>query len=126
MTIREFIDEYYPIRDIVKRITTDPVTKVMEMDDLPFDEVIEFDGVLQKVVYTSSHIAVPVIELLGTSERDVEKLPDGDEYKELYKIYMENVSVTNIQLEELMGLSKAYLELKQKRRELCNVQGDKR
>ena len=53
MTLKEYIKEYYPIKEKLQIIKSDPIKMIMEQDDLPYDSIVSVDGKLQKVVYIS-------------------------------------------------------------------------
>ena len=65
MTLKEYIKEYYPIKEKLQIIKSDPIKMIMEQDDLPYDSIVSVDGKLQKVVYISEEDFIPVLECLS-------------------------------------------------------------
>lgn len=118
MKLREYINEYYPIRDKVLRKLKNPVQRVMEMDDLPCDEVRAVDGQLQKVIYINDEEYVPVIDILSYTREDIEKMPSCD-FKNAWLAYMENVCTEDVSLEELMSVSREYVKNQCRRKEMA-------
>lgn len=116
MTILEYIEEYYPIQERVDRLMRDPFTLVKESDDLPYDEIMFYDGKVQKVVLYDDEI-IPVYDLLLYDPSDVDAMPDGA-FKEMYKIYMEQVDIKTLSIQEIMSAVRDYeqhkAELKEK------------
>lgn len=117
MTFKEFIRDRYPIKDKIRALNEDPIKRIMEQDDLPFDKILSVDGVLQKVVYVSEDSYVTVMDLLSYYPEDVEKMDDKD-FKDAYFAYMDNIDITDINIENIMAASKEYKNQKQKKDEL--------
>lgn len=120
MKMREYIDTCYPIREKVEQKIKDPVQRVLEADDLPCDDVMSMNGVLQKVVYINASDYVAVVELLSYSRQDIEKLPVGDDFRSAWEAYMENVDVQVVTVQELISASKDYMQLQKRRREMVD------
>lgn len=118
MTILEYIKEYHSIDEQVKRKLKDPVTLVMERDSLPCDDVLPVDGKLQKVVFYTSDDYIPVVDLLSYSKKDIDA-QENVELRETWYAYMENVEQKVLDLEELMSVSKQYVEAQQRKKELA-------
>ena len=118
MKLREYIDQYYPIREKVMQRLKDPVQRVMEMDDLPCDDVRVVDGQLQKVIYINDEEFVPIVDILSYTREDIDKMADCD-FKSAWLVYMENVHVEDISIEELMKVSKEYVKNQRLRREMA-------
>lgn len=117
MTLKEYIKEYYPIKEKLQIIKSDPIKMIMEQDDLPYDSIVSVDGKLQKVVYISEEDFIPVLEILSYSKEEVEKSKDI-EFKEVWKTYMDNVEITDLNLENLMTISKEYIESRKRKEAL--------
>lgn len=117
MTFKEYIKEYHPIKEQVYRKLKDPVSLILERDDLPCDEVRAVDGVLQKVVYISDEEFVPVFDLLSYTKEDVEKLKDAD-FKKVWLAYMENVDVQDLDIDSIITASKEYQNSRKRKKEL--------
>lgn len=118
MTILEYIKEYHSIDEQVKRKLKDPVTLVMERDSLPCDDVLPVDGKLQKVVFYTADDYISVVDLLSYSKKDIDE-QENVELRETWYAYMENVEQKVLDLEELMSVSKQYVEAQQRKRELA-------
>lgn len=118
MKLREYIDKYYPIREKVMRKLKNPVQRVLEMDDLPCDDVRAVDGQLQKIIYVNDEEYVSVVDILSYTKGDIDKMSDCD-FKSAWLAYMENVHVEDISIEELMRVSKEYVKNQRQRREMA-------
>ena len=40
MTLKDYIDEEFPINDLVRQYNSDPITRIIEADSLPFDKIV--------------------------------------------------------------------------------------
>lgn len=117
MTLKEYIRDYYPIQEKLQIIKNDPIKRIMEQDDLPYDGIVVVDGKLQKVVYSSDDEFIPVLEILSYNKEEVEKSTDT-EFKTIWNAYMDNVEVTDLNLETIMAASKEYIENKKRKEAL--------
>lgn len=119
MTIVEFIDDYYPIDDLIKEVKCDPIQRVLNNDDLPCDDVRFIDGELQKVVEISADVYVPVVEILSYCKEDVDAMTDTD-FKNTYYTYMTLIDVEDVTIENIMSASRDYRKNKQAKDSLLN------
>lgn len=108
MTFREFIADYYPIKDRIAAIQSDPIKMIMESDSLPCDDVKFIDGSLQKVVEVTEGVFVPVLDLLAYSESDISSM-DPD-LRKVYQVYMENIEYSDLDIESIMSSARRYKE----------------
>ncbi len=120
MKMRDYIDQFYPIREKVEQKVKNPVQRVLEADDLPYDEVLPVNGVLQKVVYINNSDYVAVVELLSYSKQDIETMPANDDLRVTWEAYMENVDVQVVTVQELISASKEYVQLQKRRKEMVD------
>lgn len=102
MTFRDYIKTKFPIDKIIDDIVSDPVTAVMENDDLPCDAICVIDGVLQKAIELSDGTYMSVINLLSYTKEDVEKMTDED-FKKVYQSYMDNIEIESYTIESIMS-----------------------
>lgn len=107
MTIPEFIDERFPIDDLIKEMKSSPIQRILDNDDLPCDDVRFIDGALQKVVEVSADVYVPVTEILSYCKEDVDKMNDVD-FKTAYTAYMGLIDVTDVCIESIMSAVREY------------------
>ena len=115
MTLREYIEEQYPIDKLIEKVVSDPYTRVMEADVLPYDKICMFDGKLQKVVEISDDEVIPVVDLLSLEEQDLKGC--SPEFVDTYRAYMDNVVLEDVNVQEIMGISRNYKKNKEKKLE---------
>ena len=84
MNLVEFIDEYYPIDEKIKQYEADPFKRIMDNDDLPYDDIRMYEGKLQKVVYLSD---------------------DEVNFKKLWQTYYKSVNIKERKNHKLMKMS---------------------
>ena len=109
MTLREYIDEQYPVNNLIEHYTKDPYTRVMNADFLPYDKICMYDGKLQKVVEISDDEVIPVLDLLSYDERDVVKC--SQEFKDAYYAYMDNIVLESVDVQDIIHMSRNYKKL---------------
>lgn len=119
MTLRDYIEQVYPIKDRVERIRNDPRKQILESDILPCDGVVFIDGVLQKAVEVSDGYWVSVLDLLMNEAADVEKLAD-DDYKKAYYSYMELIDNKDAAYADIVASVKEYKNNMKKKAEMTN------
>lgn len=107
MTIPEFIDERFPIDDLIAEMKSSPIQRVLDNDDLPCDDVRYVNGALQKVVEVTADVYVPVTEILSYCKEDVDKMNDVD-FKNAYTAYMGLIDVTDVNIESIMSAVREY------------------
>ena len=120
MNLVEFIDEYYPIDEKIKQYEADPFKRIMDNDDLPYDDIRMYEGKLQKVVYLSDDEVIPVFELLSYTAEDIKKLNNA-ELSSVYNAYMDNIDVTDMTIEEIMSAVQDYSRAKENKERLLNA-----
>lgn len=113
MVLRDYIQEQYPIKGIIERYASDPYTRIMNADCLPYDRICMYDGKLQKVVEVSDEEVIPVLDVLSWEESDLEGC--SQEYKDIYHAYMDNVVLESLDVQEIINLSKSYKQSKEKK-----------
>lgn len=114
MTLKEYVQRGNKFKSIVRQRIKDPITVVMEQDDLPYDAIMPVEGIIQKVVYISDDMFVPVIELISYYKKEVENMKD-ENFKNAYFAYMDNVEVEDVDLESIINMSREYLEKKEQK-----------
>lgn len=117
MTLCEYVRSYYPIKQRIQNRLSNPVQQVMEADQLPYDEILPVEGIYQKVVYLTDEDYITVTELLSFSDEDMKTMPDC-ELKDVWKVYMENIDITDFNVLEIMNSAKRYFEEREKRGEV--------
>ena len=123
MNIKQFCEEYYPVKEKIRQIIQDPYLLVKECDSLPYDAIQVVDGKLQKVVYLddSQESVIPVYDLLAYSKEDMDKEPDSP-FKDMYNIYMSQIDLKSISIQEIMSAVSDYEQHKkelQRKVEMC-------
>lgn len=117
MTLREYINTIYPIDALIEVIKSDPIKAIMENDDLPYDEIRMYDGVMQKVVELEDGTFIGVMELLSYTKEDVLKLKD-EELRNAYFAYMDNVVIEPVTLEYIMSSARELKKRKEQKKEM--------
>ena len=120
MNFVEFIKMKYPIEEKLAREKANPITVVMENDDLPYDDIKLVDGTYQKVVELSNTEFIPVIELLSLNEKYFQDGKDKD-LEEVWNAYKDQVELAGLSIAELSDLAEEYQKMKRKREKLINV-----
>lgn len=89
MKIQEFIDTYYPeVRDRAKQME-----KYSKLEELPHDGV-SYDESGEKVPYVLCNgDEIPVIDIITNTEEDFAKIYPDMEARELYKNYIEALTI---------------------------------
>lgn len=123
MTLREYIEEHYPIRDKIERIKSDPRKQIMDSDFLPCDDVKFINGELQKAVQLEDGEWVAVMDFLTHEPDDVRKMNIKEEWKQAYFAYMEYVSNDDVAFADIMSAVREYKTHMARKKELvANVQ----
>ncbi len=87
MKLMEFVDKY--CSDLVEHYQEK--NKALELDDLPYDDIIEDDtGEKIKVVYAGQK-AIPVMDIISSTREDFAVLYPDFESRELYDRYIEQL-----------------------------------
>lgn len=116
MTLKSYIEEQFPIDKIIEQYNSDPIAKIMEADCLPYDKICMYDGKLQKVVEISEDEVVPVFDLVSLTEADITQYPT--EFKEVYKAYMDNIEIEDVNVMEILDISRRYRSSKEQKRSM--------
>lgn len=116
MTFRDFISSRYNVTDRIRARVVNPIEAVKEADFLPYDDIIVYDGVLQKIVYLDKDTPFPVTELLSYTRADVDKMDDCP-LKDVYNIYMENIDETDMDIQSIMQAARIFMKNKQNKME---------
>lgn len=119
-TILDFIEKEYDITPRLRAKYADPIKRIEEEDDLPFDEIKCIDGDYLKVVYINDDNYITVIDLLSYRKEDVEKMEPSD-FKDTYIAYMQNVTIEEGQLEFLMTTAREYKKTREHKKELVEA-----
>ncbi len=121
MNILEYIEKHYPISERVRELIQDPYKRIAEMDDLPYDKIgPDADGVVTKLVEISDGVFIPVLDILGYTEKDIEASKDED-LKLAWHAYMENVDIQDMNLVDLMRCANDYKGIQRDRRKKLDV-----
>lgn len=121
MTILEFIEEQYPIKDRVEDKLSDPYRKILESDDFPYDKIgpDEF-GVPTKLIEIEEGYYMPVLELISMTREDALAL-DDKYFFSVWEDYMKNIDIQAVNIIDIMECVRAYKENKIRREEQANV-----
>ena len=115
MTLKDYIDEEFPIDDLVRQYNSDPITRIMQADSLPFDKIVYIDGKLQKAVEISEDEYISVFDLISMEEAEAKTMPA--EFQEVYYAYMDNIEIKDVDVFNIMKLSREYRKNKQAKQE---------
>lgn len=104
MNLREYANsERFNLQERKEIFNNDPVKVIMENDDLPYDEIMMYEGKLQKVVHVDDGRVISIVDLLSymkvtdISEKDIP-------LREVYGAYMDNVSVNDPTFKQIQEL----------------------
>ena len=120
MTITEYIQDKYPIHTKVKELFQNPYTMVANEDNLPYDLIgPDEDGQITKLVMVNTEgRTISVIDLIGLSEEEREA---DLELKNIYEIYMSQIDYEDVNLSDIMQMTKMYKRLKEESGEAAGV-----
>lgn len=123
MTLVDYINSYYDVRDKIRDKIKDPITRIMEEDALPCDGVKMVDGEYQKVVYVDDEDGefIPVLSLLGETEESIKKITDPI-FVEIWHAYMSNIKLEDFDIKDIINsaiIFKQKHDLKEKRLKAC-------
>jgi antitoxin component of RelBE/YafQ-DinJ toxin-antitoxin module len=120
MNIVEFINEKYPIRDKVRDMMADPYKRIAEEDGLPYDMIgPDEDGNITKLVQVDDDGRnISVAELITLTPDD---LKDDLALKNVYEIYMSQVTVEEVNLVDIMKSVEAYKTMRKSSEEAVGV-----
>lgn len=117
MTIPEFIREQNLIDSI--KLAMDPIQLVAKNDDLPYDEIMIIDNQYQKIVFDREENPIPIIELLGYTAMDIERI-NNPTLTEVWTVYHEDINIQDFD-PTLIQVSQAYVKNKMKKKEQLSV-----
>ena len=121
MTIIEFIQTQYPIRDKVKGRLEDPYKKIANDDDLPYDVIGPDDnGVVTKLVEVEENRYISVMDLISMSEEEVNRTGDQPLIT-VWRAYMEQIDLEDMNLLDIMESVRRYGDVVKKREEQFGV-----
>lgn len=111
MTIIDYINQKYPIRERVKELISNPYTRIANEDDLPYDKIgPDSNGYVTKLVQVNDEDRyISVIDLISLSEDDRKNDP---ELANIYDIYMTQVDIEDVNISDIMKSVEAYKSLK--------------
>ena len=119
MNFVEFIKNEYPEAiEKIKAYKSDPITRIMESDDLPYDDIRVVEGQLQKVVYLNDDDVITVFDLLTYTKEDIESMKDNEELKAAYMGYMDLVDITDMTIDNIMKSVQEYKAVKESKGKL--------
>ena len=121
MTILDFIETQYPIKEKVKGRLEDPYKKIANADDLPFDIIGPDDnGVITKLVEVEENRYISVMDLISMTEDEVRKTED-QALITVWIAYMEQIDLEDMNLLDIMESVRRYGEVIKKREEQLGV-----
>jgi len=117
MFIREFIEQQYPIKDILKVRLSDPIKAVMERDNLPYDKIgLDENGNLTKMVEVDDEHYIPVVELISYTPEEIATM-SNDNLKIVYNSYMSMIDLQDVEIADIMASARKHAEIKRRREE---------
>lgn len=118
MTIVDFIEQQYPIIDVLRARLKDPVKAVMENDNLPYDSIgPDENGNLTKLVEIEDGVSIPVSDLISYTKEDIEK-HFNENLKAAWEAYMSIIDLQDIEIADIIASTRRYNEVRDKRKEL--------
>ena len=119
MTIIQFIEERYPIKEKLKAIFSDPYALIENEDGLPYDVIApdEF-GHLTKMVYVNEDRMISVMDLISFSR---EELDSDIELQCVWDIYMSQVTMEEVNFADIMRSARNYKEHLKAKEDMANV-----
>ena len=111
MTIIDYINQKYPIRERVKELISNPYTRIANEDDLPYDKIgPDSNGFVTKLVQVNDEDRyISVIDLISLSEDDRKNDP---ELANIYDIYMTQVDIEDVNISDIMKSVEVYKSFK--------------
>lgn len=102
MTIIEFIESQYPVKDRIRARLEDPYKRVEMMDNLPYDTIGPDEyGKVTKLVEVDDDRYISVMELIGMEENEVVATKD-DPLIKVWKAYMSQIDIEDINISDIM------------------------
>lgn len=121
MNILEFIEQQYPIKERVLERLTDPVKRIAESDDLPYDKIgPDENGVVTKLVEVDDNRYVSVDELIGYTRDELVSSQD-QALLEAFDAYMSQIDLTDLNIIDILECVRTHKEINDKRKAQLNV-----
>ena len=115
MFIREFIEQQYPIKDILKVRLSNPIKAVMERDSLPYDKIgMDESGNFTKMVEVDDDNYIPVVELISYTPEEINSMKN-ENLKIVYHSYMDLIDLQDIEIADIMASARRHEEIKKRR-----------
>lgn len=115
MTLKDYIEEQFPIDRLISQYASDPIARIMNADGLPFDKICVYEGKLQKVVEISEDEYVSVLDLISLEEKDLKGC--APEFIAVYHAYMDNIELEDVDVLEILNISRNYRKRKEQIKE---------
>ena len=121
MTILEFIEEQYPIKDRIEDKLSNPYRRIAESDDFPYYKIgPDEDGVPTKLVEIDEGRYVPVMELISLTQQDVDYIGDPT-LTEVWTEYMKNIDIRAVNIIDIMECIRTYRDMRSRKEEQASV-----
>lgn len=115
ITIKEFIEDNYDVRDRIRELKRDPIAELLSEDMFPYD-FIGYDPIdkenIKMLYYDNCEKEIPVLELLSYVREDIVKMGDVELLK-LYDVYISNFTSEGkdiLSMDKLKLIREKYLE----------------
>jgi len=121
MTILEFIEQQYPIKQRVQERLQDPYKRIADSDDLPYDIIgpDEF-GNVTKLVEIDNDRYISVMELIGYTQEEIDKSDDAA-LAIAYEAYMSQVDFEDLNILDIMESVRMHANTVRRRKEKLDV-----
>jgi len=121
MTILEFIEQQYPIKQRVQERLQDPYKRIADSDDLPYDIIgpDEF-GNVTKLVEIDNDRYISVMELIGYTQDEIDKSDDAA-LAIAYEAYMSQVDFEDLNILDIMESVRMHANTVRRRKEKLDV-----
>ena len=121
MTILEFIEQQYPIKQRVQERLQDPYKRIADSDDLPYDIIgpDEF-GNVTKLVEIDNDRYISVMELIGYTQEEIDKSDDAA-LATAYEAYMSQVDFEDLNILDIMESVRMHANTVRRRKEKLDV-----
>lgn len=121
MTILEFIEQQYPIKQRVQERLQDPYKRIADSDDLPYDIIgpDEF-GNVTKLVEVDNDRFISVMELIGYTQEEIDK-SDDTALTIAYEAYMSQVDFEDLNILDIMESVRMHANTARRRKEKLDV-----
>lgn len=121
MTILDFIETQYPIKDRIQNKLSDPYRRIAESDDFPYDKIgPDEDGIPTKLIEIDDCTYIPVMELISMTKEEVEQKNDPV-FKEIWEEYMKDIDVQAVNVIDIMECVRTYREMRARKEEQASV-----